>query len=86
MIDLNMTGSYRVHITVKPSDIIYLNGLLDSYEGMGIMRTENELAGKITIYSTAGYENVLAKFLKSLQKEGLWLTVNSTDYNDELYR
>ncbi|MDR0453435.1 MAG: DUF4911 domain-containing protein [Deferribacteraceae bacterium] len=76
--------AYRVHISVKPSEIIYLNGLIDSYENIGIMRTKDESAGKVTIYSAAGYEDILAGLLKSLIEEGLYMTVNSVDYIDEL--
>ena len=80
-----MTGSAcRFHIVVKPSEIIYLNGLIDSYEGIGIMRTEDETAGKVTVYSTTEYGSVLAELLKSLQKEGMRLTVNCVDHYDKL--
>ena len=74
----------RIHITVKPSEIIYLNGLIDSYENIGIMRTEDEIKGKATVYTTAGCENILAGLLESLQNEGLRLKIDCVDYNDEL--
>ncbi len=74
----------RFHVTVKPAEIVYLNGLIDSYEGVGTMRTEDETMGKVTIYSTIGYELILKDLLLALQKEGLLLTVDGIDYDDKL--
>ena len=75
----------RIHITTDPSRIIYVNGVLDSYEGIGIMRTADEHAGKIIIYTTQHDEATVKELLAAMEaEEGLKITITSVDYEDEV--
>lgn len=74
--------SCRLHIKTEPSKIIYLNGILDSYEGIGLMRTADENAGKIIIYTTRNHEMLVRQMLDALREEGLALKITACDYED----
>ena len=72
----------RVHIQLDPSKIIYLNGVLDSYEGLGIMRTADESAGKVIIYTTMHDEPTVKALIEAISQEGVKISVTDTDYED----
>jgi hypothetical protein len=41
----------ELHFTVNTGDIAYINAVLDSYDGLGIMRTLDKNSGHIVIYT-----------------------------------
>jgi hypothetical protein len=57
----------ELHFTVNTEDIVYINAILDSYEGLGIMRTIDRDAGHVAIYTAT--ERELRKLLESLSKD-----------------
>lgn len=57
----------ELHFTVNPQEIVYINAVLDSYEGLGIMRTINSLTGHIAIYTAMQKE--LRNLLERLSKD-----------------
>jgi hypothetical protein len=63
----------ELHFTVDTEEIVYINAILDSYEGLGIMRTVDREAGHVAIYTAA--EKELNKLLESLSNdEGVRIT------------
>ncbi|MDR2884446.1 MAG: DUF4911 domain-containing protein [Deferribacteraceae bacterium] len=79
---LNCAPACRVHLKVAPPDIIYLNGILDSYEGLGIMRTVDEKHGKAVVYTTIELESTVLSLLNALSGEGVRVSVENVDYED----
>jgi hypothetical protein len=57
----------ELHFTVDTEEIVYINAVLDSYEGLGIMRTVDRDAGHVAIYTAA--EKELNKLLESLSND-----------------
>ncbi|MBB5021241.1 DUF4911 domain-containing protein [Desulfurispira natronophila] len=49
--------------------IMYVNSLLDSYEGIGVIRTVDEKSGDVVFYTTSDTEQELRGFLESLDLE-----------------
>ncbi len=74
----------RFHIYVNKSDIIYLNAVLDSYEGLAIMRTVDEHKGEITLYTSYEQEAAVRKLLDALSAEGLSITLQCVDNVDSI--
>ncbi|ADU65888.1 DUF4911 domain-containing protein [Desulfurispirillum indicum] len=54
---------------VHSPQIMYVNSLLDSYEGIGIIRTVNEKTGDVVFYTTSDTAEALEHFLLSLDQE-----------------
>jgi hypothetical protein len=78
------TDSCRVFLTASTHEIVYINSVLDSYEGVGLMRTADESAGKIVIYTTKDFEPVVLGLIEALNNEGVRIMVDSVDYEDEI--
>jgi hypothetical protein len=57
----------ELHFAVDTKDIVYINAVLDSYEGLGIMRTLDRTSGHIVIYTAM--ENKLRELLESLSRD-----------------
>jgi hypothetical protein len=74
----------RVFLTVPPHEIMYINCILDSYEGIGLMRTADESAGKVVIYTTKEYKACVLELIEALNAEGVRMVVESVDYEDAL--
>ena len=75
----------RLFLKANPKEIIYINGVLDSYEGsMGLMRTEDEQSGLLTVYTDESCEEALRALLDALRQEGVALEINASDRLDEV--
>jgi hypothetical protein len=57
----------ELHFTVNTKDIVYINAILDSYEGLGLMRTLDRDLGHIAIYTAM--EKELRELLESLSND-----------------
>jgi hypothetical protein len=57
----------ELHFTVNSRDIAFINAVLDSYEGLGLMRTIDSNVGHIVIYTAM--QNELMKLLESLSED-----------------
>jgi hypothetical protein len=60
----------ELHFTVNTSDIAYINAILDSYDGLGIMRTLDKTSGHIAVY-TATPEAVIKLIRYLVEYEGI---------------
>jgi hypothetical protein len=66
-----MPRTYRVKCRVASKDILYLNSTVDSYEGLGLVRTISSDRSQVIIYSTEDtYEKVIG-VLNALIEEGM---------------
>lgn len=56
--------------TCKPSDIIYVNGVFDSYGGLGLVRTLDAKKYNCAVYSTSTVYKTALEVLYALRDEG----------------
>lgn len=70
-----------VHIFVAatdPKEIGYINSIIESYEGMGLVRTRDEKQGIIEFWVAPDFLDVFHQVLRSLSTE-LPITLVSTE-------
>lgn len=60
----------KINFTCKPEDIVYVNGVFDSYGGLGLVRTLNTKSYNCAIYSTDTVYKTALEVLEALKKEG----------------
>jgi len=85
ILDLNgYISSCRVFLTIPSHETMYINSVLDSYEGIGMMRTAEESTGKAVICTTKEHEACVLELIEALNAEGVCITVESVDYEDAL--
>lgn len=70
-----MFDTLRIMLHVDKRDIVYLNSIIDSYEGIAIMRTIDKKLGNVIVYTTEKFEEVVIKLLEGLKKEGVLLEI-----------
>ena len=70
-----MFNTLRIMLHVDIRDIVYLNSIIDSYEGIAIMRTIDKKAGNVIIYTTEKFEETVIKLLEALKKEDILLEI-----------
>lgn len=58
-----------VFIKLPPEHIVTIKFILESYEGLGIVRTLNAERGRLVIIAPADSMQTLHELLKSLEKE-----------------
>ncbi|KAA0259312.1 DUF4911 domain-containing protein [Deferribacter autotrophicus] len=68
---MNKLYTVRVKFKTDKKDIIYINSIIDSYEGIGIVRTIDKKEGKVVVYSTNGMYKYVVDVLNELKKEGV---------------
>jgi hypothetical protein len=56
-------------ITTAPENIAYIKFVLESYEGLGIVRTLEQDQAKVVILGTVGTAPVLRDLLESMKSE-----------------
>ncbi|MGD9808328.1 MAG: DUF4911 domain-containing protein [Deferribacterales bacterium] len=68
-----MPHTVKIKCNILKKDVIRLNSIMDSYEGIGIVRTVDASTGAVVIYSTNDmYEKVL-RVLDELKKDGMYI-------------
>ncbi|MCX8084149.1 MAG: DUF4911 domain-containing protein [Calditerrivibrio sp.] len=79
-----MDKTVKIKFIANQKQILYINSILDSYDGIGIMRTIDKSKGQIAIYSTQSqYEKVL-KLLKALKKEGTHIESITWEFSENV--
>jgi len=62
---------FKIKFITDINDVLYINSIIDSYEGMGIVRTIDSAGGKVVIFTSSGMCKYALDVLESLQDEGL---------------
>lgn len=62
--------SRKIKFTCKPHDIIYVNGVFDSYGGLGLVRTLDVKQYNCAIFSTSTVYKTALEVLYALRDEG----------------
>ncbi len=77
-------STVKIKFIANRNQILYINSILDSYDGIGIMRTIDREKGRIAVYSTESqYEKVL-KLLKALKREGIYISDISVERSEDV--
>ncbi|MGE4497263.1 MAG: DUF4911 domain-containing protein [Deferribacterales bacterium] len=79
-----MTRTVKVKCHVDKRNILLVNSLVDSYEGLGIVRTLDSAKGNVVIYSTDTVYKQLLKVLEELNKIGIGVTEIRTEFSEEV--
>ena len=66
-----MPYSVQIKFFTNTKHVLYINSIIDSYEGIGLVRTIDKAKGFLTIYSTDGMFNEVLNVLNSLKEEGI---------------
>lgn len=61
----------RIRFSCSPSDIIIVNSIIDSYGGLGLIRTLDKKECNCAIFTTDTVYKTTLEVLQSLQSEGL---------------
>lgn len=73
--------SYEFFIQTKKEDIDFINKIMEAYEGIGVVRTNDPKKGLITIITTTDFKDIAKEIILDLGKnyveieilnEGLW--------------
>jgi len=65
----------RIKLCIDRSDIVYLNSIIDSYDGVGIVRTVDKEKGGVIIYSSNSMYRWVIGILDALKNEGVKLNI-----------
>jgi len=65
----------RIKLCISRSDIVYLNSIIDSYDGVGIVRTVDKEKGEVIIYSSNSMYRWVIGILDALKNEGVKLNI-----------
>ena len=66
-----MPHSVQIRFYTDTSRVLYINSIIDSYEGIGIVRTIDRTKGYVTVYSTDGMYKEALNVIEALKKEGV---------------
>jgi hypothetical protein len=77
-------NTIRILINVDKKDIVYLNSIIDSYEGLAIMRTVDRKNGNVVVFTTEKNEATVIELLNSLKQEGVLLDIITKEKNELL--
>jgi len=71
----NISGMFRFIISMNSKDIVYLSWTISSYEGIGYVTTDDPKAGIVSVYTTAGNQDIMREIINAISKEGVDLEI-----------
>jgi len=74
----------KIKFITDINDVLYINSVIDSYEGVGIVRTIDSANGKVVIFTSSGMCKYALNVLKSLKDEGLNIKNIIVEENEEV--
>jgi hypothetical protein len=69
----------EIHLELPPGDIAYVKFIVESYEGIGVMRTIDRATARVVLIVAADFERDARAILASLRHEVAWEEVPSSD-------
>lgn len=79
-----MPHTVKVKCTILKKDVILLNSIIDSYEGIGLVRTVDAASGSVVIYATDGTYRTVLDVLEELKKDGTVIENISTQVSENV--
>ena len=64
-----MVDCLKIEAVIEPRDICFLNGVLEGYDNMAVLRTLDSSRGLVQILASPCYQNEMYELLNSLQTE-----------------
>lgn len=62
-------GCLRIEAVINPEDICFLNGVMEGYSDMAVLRTLDSSTGLVELLASPDYEEQMHELLLSLQQE-----------------
>ncbi|WP_303850556.1 DUF4911 domain-containing protein [Seleniivibrio woodruffii] len=79
-----MPHTVRVKFNIRKQDVLIVNSIIDSHEGIGLVRTVDAKTGAMVVYSTDDqYETVLL-VLEDLKKYGMVIENIHTEASEKI--
>ncbi len=79
-----MPYTVRVKFNIRKQDVLIVNSIIDSHEGIGLVRTVDAKTGSMVVYSTDDqYETVLL-VLEDLKKYGMVIENIHTEASEKI--
>ena len=66
---IDYTDVYRIVIKVRREDIVYLNGIFESYDNLAIIRTIDRWESLVEILASPYFVSDVKRILEELKKE-----------------
>ncbi|MGE4318068.1 MAG: DUF4911 domain-containing protein [Deferribacterales bacterium] len=79
-----MPNTVRVKCTIQKKDVLILNSIIDSYEGIGLVRTVDAKTGSVIIYSTDDKYLIVLDVLNELIKDGMDIRNIDTEVSEKI--
>lgn len=79
-----MPKTIRVKCTIQKHDVLMLNSVIDSHEGIGLVRTIDASKGSVIIYSTSDRYQTVLDVLEDLKKNGMDIQNISTEESEDI--
>jgi len=79
-----MPHTVKVKCSIQKKDVINLNSIIDSYEGIGLVRTVDAKAGSVVIYATNDTYPYVLDVLEDLKKNGMQIENISTQESENV--
>ncbi len=73
------TDIVEIRLRLSPADIAYVKFVLESYEGIGVVRTIDRKDAVITLLIAADFEGEARRILESIRHEVTWEEVPVDD-------
>ena len=64
-----MVDCLKIEAVIKPEDICFLNGVLEGYDDMAVLKTLDSSQGLVQILASPYYQDEIHELLHSLQSE-----------------
>jgi|Wag4MinimDraft_11_1082651.scaffolds.fasta_scaffold00005_15 transketolase C-terminal domain/subunit len=61
----------KIKFRIDIKNVLYVNSIMDSYEGVGIVRTLDSSKGQVAVYTSGSMCKQALDVLENLRKEGL---------------
>ncbi|MDR1481310.1 MAG: DUF4911 domain-containing protein [Synergistaceae bacterium] len=71
MKDDRVPEQLRYSLAVRREDICYLSWVIDSYDGMGFLVTDDSKLGLVSVLLSGDYKDELESLLDALESEGI---------------
>lgn len=79
-----MPNTVRIKCTIQKKDVLILNSIIDSYEGIGLVRTVDAKTGSVIIYSTDDKYLIVLDVLNELIKDGMDIRNIDTEVSEKI--
>ena len=79
-----MPHTVRVKFNIRKQDVLLVNSIIDSHEGIGLVRTVDAKQGAMVVDSTDDQYEVVLKVLEDLKKNGMVIENIHTEVSENI--